>query len=305
MMNTAMSISRFLLPASLCFALALCSCGKTQEPPPPFAETLGDTPYGAPLAPTQADTGILKDQKTYNPAAFGPGGGPAAAGGGAGTVAATDAATAGRELLDNLLNDMESGEVDYVLDAFDPAQVEVVRGDEDFLYNTQDAYARLTRSLADALGDSSVEQLNSDLRKLVTDGLKVDPIDAQTVTITPNPLLIVLGPAKTTPAMTVALLDGEWHIRLEAALTTEDLDAMQAYHQKLQDTIYALVDALDSKAITERDAVYAALLTAATGGDVEIPTAEPATTEDEGEGETPPEEPETGTPETQPGVAPP
>ena len=89
---------------------------------------------------------------------------------------------------------MEDGEVQYVLDILEEDQIGLLSEDDEFLYNTYQAYDDLTRELARAQGDSSVEQLASDLRKLVMDPLKVEAVNADTVTVTPNPLMIIFGP---------------------------------------------------------------------------------------------------------------
>lgn len=264
-----MAIRRVLLAGGCAVGVLLSACGKTQEPPPPRSYTLGDAPSGAPVTPPLPDTGILRDQAAYQPASWGEG--PAG-------VARPGAATAGtvaaaRELVTNLLNDLESGEIDLVLAVFAPEQVETLGGNNEFLFNTQQAYHFLQRTLERQYGASSVEQLNSDLRKLVTEKLKVDPVAADTVTVTPNPLLVLLGPQRTPPAMTLTLKDGAWRIRLESKLEEADVAAVQEYHEKLQKAIYAIADALEAKRIEGREAAYAALVQAGLGLDPGLPAA--------------------------------
>lgn len=274
-----MQTTRLLLGSGLSLAVLLCSCGKTPEPPARYAQTLGDSVYGAPIDHPRSDVGILEDQTAYKSArmtaAATPGGG-----GGAGSpaIASADVSTAARELVNNLLDDLQSGEIEYVLAAFDQQQVELLRADDEFLYNTQAAYEYLARALGDAYGDSSVEQLNTDLRNLVTGTLSIDPIDANVATVTPNPLAAILGP-KAAAAMTVARQGGEWKIRLENPLTTEDVAEIVQYHTKLQEALYALGDALANEEIDGREAVFAALLRAAQG------QAAPSTDEDAEAGE--------------------
>lgn len=265
---------RPILWCGLCAGLLLCSCGKTPESPGLHPHALGGTEYGAPIAPARADIGILGDQTTYQPASFTPGGG---AGGpaGPGAVAGADAATAARQLVNNMLDDLQSGEVAYVLEAISPNQIELVRDDDDFLYNTQQAFGFLTNALDTAYGSSSVEQLHADLRKLITDDLTIEAVSADTVTVTPNPLLVVLGPEKATPALTIAHVGGEWKVRLDAPLTEEDLAAIRQYHEKLQEALYWLGEALENGEIADREEVYTALVQAGQGQEINLaPTGE-------------------------------
>ena len=262
--------ARLILACGACLALMLGSCGKSQEPPGRGAQTLGETSDGAPIAPPYSDSGILQDQLQYRPASFTGGGAPGSRESAA--AAGAEATHAVRELVVNLLNDLESGEVGYVLDAFDPEQIEPLRADDEFLWNTQEAYAFVTRALAAKFGDLSVEQLNRDLRKLVTEALRIDTVNADTATVTPNPLLIVLGPESVKPAMTVARTAGEWKIRLEAALSADDVARIIQYHKALQEKLYEIGDSLDEGRIEDPQAVYAALLQAGLGQ--ELPDAD-------------------------------
>jgi len=265
----------WIVSGSLCIAVWLASCGKTQPPPAQPARTLGGTPFGAPLAPAKPDLGILQDQTTYKPASFAGG----AAGQPAGKAAAPEAVAAARELIQNLLNDLESGEVDLVLEVLDPSQVGPLRNNDDFLFNTQQAYASLTRALAKKSGSSAVEQLNADLRKLVSEKLTIDPVNADTVTATPNPLWLIFGPEKTPAALTLVRKDSKWLVRLDAPLTPADVEAMGQYHTKLREALYALAEGLDRGSVEGREAVHAALLKAGAGQEMSLPAGGEAKSE--------------------------
>ncbi|MFH1747657.1 MAG: hypothetical protein ABIG44_11495 [Planctomycetota bacterium] len=256
----------------LLLIVLLCSCGKSTEPPEPYTAVLGGSAQGAPMAQPATDTGILADQTAYKSASPTAGGAGAAAGPGGGPsgVATVDVSTAAREMVNNLLNDMQSGEIEFVLGAFNQEHIALLREDDEFLWNTQGAYSYLTRALGDAYGDSSIEQLNTDLRNLVMNSLSIDPIDANTATVTPNPLVALFGLEKAAAALTIGRQGDEWKIQLEQPLSAEDVTAIRAYHGRLKEELYSLGEKLADGSIEGREAVYAAILQVARGsGDAE------------------------------------
>ena len=261
-----------LLACGVCIGLMLCACAKAPEPPGSNAQTLGDTPDGAPIANSGSDIGILQDPADYKPASFGgrartgnsPDAEPAA------VVAGEDATSGARRLIDNLLNDLESGEVDLVLGAVAAEQIQPLLDDHDFLFVTQEAYEELTEMLVDTAGEPALAQLHADLRKLMTDPLKIDVVNDTTVTASPNPLIMIFGPTLSPATLTMKPIDGDWKIRPEAALTTENVAAIGTYHEALQEALYEIADALEDEEIQGPQAVYAALLKAVAGQELDL-----------------------------------
>ena len=197
-----------------------------------------------------------------------------------------DASAAVAELVTNLLDDMESGEVELVVRAMAEAQIETLLEDYDFLYHTSELYERMTRLLADLDGDAAAEQLSKDLRALAVGNLKIEMVDANTAAVTPNPLLIVLGPGKTPAALTATKDDGDWKVRLDAPLTAEDVAEITQYHEKLQEGLDALIEALDSDEIEGHQAVYRALVQIGQGRELDLAAIEQPE-EEEAEAEQP------------------
>ena len=104
-------------------------------------------------------------------------------------------------------------------------------------------------------------------------------------------MLIIFGPEKTAPTLTIARKEGEWRIRLDAPLTEDDLAQIRAYHEKLQQALDTLIDAVYEGQIDSRQAIQAALMQAATGQEVDLAGAEqPDEGEEDEAGEESPEE---------------
>lgn len=250
--------------------IGLAACGKTQEPPAYDVQILAENPTAAPIAPPASDEGILQDPAQYRPAAVSAGAAAPSADRAKAAAEAPepqDPAAAVRELISDLLDDMESGEIELVLGAFVPEQIQPLLDDNDFLFDTAEAYDALSEALAEVAGDAASERLAADLRKLVTDALKIEVVDATTVTVTPDPLRVVLGPALAPETLTVKLVEDEWRIHLEKTLTESDVGEIAAFHEKLRDTLYELADRLADKDIKGREEVYTALLAAVAEGD--------------------------------------
>jgi len=267
----------------------LCACGESEEPAGPFAETLGDTPYGTPLPVASSDTSILADQKNYRPASYTSSGGVNTSGGttesSGGAGASADAQTAGRELVTDLLNFMEDGEISYILDLFVADQVSLLRDDDEFLYNSWRAYDELSNELATAAGDSALAQLNGDLRKLALENLVVEPQGTDSATLSPNPLVIFLGPELATPTLTITRTEDGWKIQLPNPLTEDDVEKMREYHLDLLDRIYMIADAVSNGTISTREDVQASLLKVAKGEDPGLSKSDEGKSNDAGNDE--------------------
>lgn len=294
----------FLLCCLLGCALGLGGgCGKSPAPDGLDNRALGSDPHGAPMTLAPVDTSILGDQSAYTPAAD-PStiGSPAKDEGeapAAGTVAETDAATAARTLVMNLVNDLQSGEIGLVLGAFDQTQIQPLLEKDEFLWATQEAYADLEQALIEKLGDSSVEQLNSDLRQLFLGPLNIDVVSPDSVAVTPNPLRVILSPEHAGgEVMNLARTEEGWRIRLPQPLTAEDVEAISAFHETLKDSIWKIADGLANGQIETREAAYELLLKAGQGEEIYLSTLDTGEGEETGaapdEEEEEPEEPAGG-----------
>jgi hypothetical protein len=266
--------TRRVIGLGLAGVLLLAGCGKAEPQAGPYPTILGDTPAGAPLPPPRADLGILADQTTYQPASYA--GGTGGRGRGSGTAATADAATAGKQFVAALLKQYEAGKLDEVIDLFTFEEIEPLASDYDFLVLTWERLDTLLGLLTSAYGTSSAQQLKSDLGKLATDGQRIEA-QAEQVRITPNPLLVILGPQHTPPELVLVRRGEQWKIHLPQPLTAEALAEVLAYHEQVQRALDQLIEALDNKTIAGREAVYAALLKVGQGQPLEAEPGAAAT----------------------------
>lgn len=119
------SVTRLLPGVLLAGMLVLGGCGKQDEQPTRFNQTLGDSPVGAPVATGLIDTGVLQDPTAYKPAPYERlEGGPA--GGGAGGPEAE----AAQAVLKEFILALFALDIDTILDTHVPEQVAVLREDE-------------------------------------------------------------------------------------------------------------------------------------------------------------------------------
>jgi len=248
----------------------LVSCGKPAEPLGQEAVALGESSAGAPLGAPRPDLGILKDPAQYQPASFA---------GTARTVAGTAASeAAARELVAFLLDALESGEVQAVLRLLNEEQIGPLLEDCDFLFASFERVQAVFEQLR-AQDESLPGGVSEQLRRLCTDRLRVESVDATTIRVMPNPLIVLFGPQNTPAALTVTRIGGEWRVRLEAALKPADVAAMRRYHEQLQAALDLLAQAVREEKIRGQEAVVAALVDVALGKPIEpapAPTSEPA-----------------------------
>lgn len=150
-----------MLPAGLLIGMLLAAgCGKSDDQPTRFNETLGGTPAGAPVAAGPVDRGILKDPASYKPASYEPlePGEPTGPGGGAEGPEAEKI----RSMLSRVAEAIPDLDFQTVLDACVPEQVAALTGVDEYLDNLDglaaavDSYVRVLREKA---GESDTEEL--------------------------------------------------------------------------------------------------------------------------------------------------
>lgn len=147
-------------------ALVLGGCGKKDEQPTRFNQTLGETPVGAPVATHSLDSGILKDPTTYKPAAYEPLE-PQPAGAGAGGAEAR----AVQAVVNNLIAGIFDGfDIETILDCFVPEQVAALRQDEciSAFHELKDTFDAFFAVLEEKASGPDMERLNALLGALPT-----------------------------------------------------------------------------------------------------------------------------------------
>lgn len=286
--------SRVRFPLAITAALILTACDKAPD---------AYDGKGEPIVQGPLDTGLLADPKDYQPAkvpgAVTPGidragdGAPAAA-----TADTSDADTQVRGAVLDLVGFVRDQEVENALRLFNAEQVKALLDDDAFdpLFGTFELVDQLTRQL----DKSKVDALLGGLRGSGAEQPTWDLLDAEHASVKPNIGKVLFGPATPGDAMVLAKQDGAWRFQLDKPLTAEDVAAIVAYHEKLQQQLTRLIDYVASVDPVD-DAVVAAAATAALNGeDVQLPTASaPA--------ERPPAEPgdsETGAPASAPAPEP-
>lgn len=269
----------------LLMALVLLGgCGENPEPTSSNDRPLGDDPSGAPLRVGGTDTGILEDQGGYQPARYEPvpelevpeRGGPslpaaeeaAAPGGGSdGEVSSVptgaDPAGEAERLARNLLADIESGEVAYVLDAFVAESVAALRENVDPLYDTYERFEAVLDAFEEQVGPDALEELRSGVRSDVAAGWEIGADEGGATLSTRLPT--VLFGAQVPDVLLVRFVDDGWRLDLSEPLSSEDADEIRAFHEILQERLAMIAEDVRGGAIASgadlRDALAAALTT--------------------------------------------
>ncbi len=126
-----MKLARGLLSTGLLVGLLLTSgCGKSDDQPTRFNQTLGGTPAGAPVGAGSIDPGILRDPKDYTPESYEPLEGEAPAGAAEGPEAEMI-----RGVFEGLADAISSFDFTTALDAFVPEQVAAITQENEYLDN--------------------------------------------------------------------------------------------------------------------------------------------------------------------------
>ena len=144
-----MKLARGLLSTGLLVGLLLTSgCGKSDDQPTRFNQTLGGTPAGAPVGAGSIDPGILRDPKDYTPESYEPLEGEAPPG------AEGPEAEEIRNLIARLIDGAFHLETDTVLDAFVPEQVAALRDEDEYITNL-DELSDALRAWGQAITDKA------------------------------------------------------------------------------------------------------------------------------------------------------
>ncbi len=168
----------------LAVVLLAAGCGKTDDQPVRFNETLGDTAAGAPVTVSPVDTGILKDPASYQPASFVPLEGEAAFAGGA----EGEDAEAISNVISGLVDAVFHLEFDTALDAFVPDQVAALAEEDEYLQSFDDLKTALDSLLevaaskapeADSEDSPEPEELLRDLNELLANAMTISVVDEE------------------------------------------------------------------------------------------------------------------------------
>ncbi|MBU0639173.1 MAG: hypothetical protein KKB50_09940 [Planctomycetes bacterium] len=229
-----MSIMRLILGGSLCLGLLLfCGCGKTEEPPTRFNRTLGDGAQGAPVLAAATDTGILRDQAGYQPAAYAGSRGAAGAGGAAG---GGDAATEVRDLIEGALKALLDGDIDTAVAAFNPEHLGTLAEDPSVIYDAFEKFEALCGVIEDKTGENPLTAARDGLGQALN-ALVIDVLDGENVSVAldmsglaamargllPGVALPGAGAAGEAPSIRVSKQDDNWRIQLPEPLTEEQI----------------------------------------------------------------------------------
>jgi ribosomal protein L12E/L44/L45/RPP1/RPP2 len=176
----------YLLRTGLVVGLLLASgCGKSDDQPTRFDETLGGTSAGAPTGAGSVDRGILRDPAEYKPAPYEPLEGEAPAGGGG---AEGPEAEAIRGMLSRVAEAIPDLDFQTVLDACVPEQVAALTGVDEYLDNLdglRGAVESYMRLISEKAGGSDAEELATltallpDLMKSVSNAFSVSVLDEE------------------------------------------------------------------------------------------------------------------------------
>lgn len=214
----------------VCIAVGMIAgCERSAPPAPPFNTVLGGSAYGAPPAMGATDTSLLRDITGYVPTPV-----PGVTFGGAAPAAANpgDAEGEVRALVMGTLDAVIRGDLDKVLDAFEPDHVAALRGDTAAMSALRETYEKtitLLRIIGAKTGqefdpskislDEMLKIANEQMRPMgmsidLAQMLKIDVKDPNNATIAMHPP--ALPAVGTTPP---------------EGLTPEQLAAFQAAQQ--------------------------------------------------------------------------
>jgi len=282
-----------LLASATVLASLLWSCGESRDESTPWNHTLGNTSEGAPLPRVAPDVAILQDATAYQP--------PKLAGtatgdtGGAPTAAAPDSADAQlRTLVTDLSRAIKDQEVELALRCYAPEHVEAFTEEHwDPLYTTLGLVDQIARRLARSKLEHLLGYLGGD-----EPAVKWDLLDADHASITPNPGIILFGPAKAGQAGMAVRGPGGWKLQLTAPLTADDVTAIGVFHKDVQAALERIIDWLDANPNPDEARLQPALTQALQGQmpDLEAPPAAPSNEDSQPGPTTPPEaeEPQRG-----------
>ncbi len=253
------------------FAVGLLSaCDQSPEVPSRYDRTLGKTKESAPLPPPSVDLGILSDPQTYQPARPGAGAG--------GAVASADAQTQVANAVAALVKAIRDGYPDLALKLFRTEDVAELSAKQEDLSATFSALDRLSKAIQEKLGPGKADRPIAELYGLPMAEPRPNMLDAEHASASPNVTLVLFGPSRLTESMALALQDGAWKFRLATPLTAADVEAILAYHKKLQAVLEQISDWLDANAKLDEAEFETAIKQAVRGQPFVLgePTTQPA-----------------------------
>jgi hypothetical protein len=265
-----------LLGSVLCIGWAVWSCGNSQEESARWNQTLGGSKDGAPLVRDVSDPGILQDAVAYQPAKA-PGARSSGAAPGTGKPGATggDAGAQVRTLVNDLVSALKDKEVELALKCFNAEQIKALTEDRwEPLYTTLD----LVDQIARRLGPGKADRLLGVLRGAGDTQPKVDALDADHASVTPNLATVLFGSVKQARAMSAARGPEGWKFQLDGPLTDADVEALAAFHKKLQAGLNQIIDWLDAAKKVDEAQLKTAVAQALQGEPITLeapPSAEP------------------------------
>jgi hypothetical protein len=275
---------RLVLGAGLWAVWLLAGCGESANVPTRQDRILGGVKEGAPLGRGVADPGILADPTTYQPArvtGVGQGSGPGRRLAQAAAKADEPAPEADAEVkttVRDLVNALTDDDPQLALRFFDPEQVRPLLDKENVgtLLNTYEKVDLLRQHLERKLApdEARVEQLLAPFQGAAGE-LKWDVLDANHVSISPNLTAPLFGP-KAAPTLQLARQDDDWRFQLDAPLTDDDVSAIVAFHEQLQESLDRIVEWVATTETVDTDQLAALLATALQGEVVEPGAAQPA-----------------------------
>lgn len=257
--------SRSLLFVVLCSAIYSFGCGGGQDATSSANQSTGAA--GALLTSTP-DPGILADATSYKPAAIpsstgapGKPGGASNSGGGADKVV--------REMADFISAAIWDGNADDAIRQFDATQVAVLTKEKlDPLFASLAIVGEIRKNLEDAKAKKLLGGLCG-----AADKLKVDVLDGENATVTPNLAKVLLGPKASGPALKVKKGPQGWKFVLDAPLTEDDLTAINDYHTKLQASLTAIAEWARAAKPLDETVLQNAATKALNGEPVELPSS--------------------------------
>lgn len=246
--------------------LAGGGCESSTEPPGRYDRDLGVSGGGLPSVASMTDVGILRDQKTYKAADI------------KGRIDAADTMGQVRELVEDLVTAYAQGEVEGLLEKFNPPDIALLEDSTETLeplYGTLvESRTFLERSISAKLGPEVVAQVYERELLSLRDDLFIEIRGADSATVKPStPIRRLLGPA-ASDVIAVEKTGGLWLIHLEAPLTEDDLAAIREYHERVQLAVEVLIEMIDNGTITTADQIQQAREMALAGETPELDAEE-------------------------------
>jgi len=261
-----MTAKRVLFGMGLLVGLVLqAACEKAGEPPPRFNERLGGSAAGAPLRAASVDTGILSDQKQYQ---------PAAAVGGTGSAGGTstgDVATDVRAAIVGAGRDLIAGNMDEFLELFDREQLGGPLADDisSSLYEVHEKVVALCNVLTAKTGEDPLAKAGEQVAQL-GDMLKVDALDPDNASVGISPQALAMAQAAAIgaspgmqppalpadaelPTMMMKRQDGKWRIQLPQALSEEEVSRLKTGLKVAKDFLDKLTEKIQPDNVNPKD----------------------------------------------------